>query len=502
MKRKIVLVIIVIIAICIFTIVSFANEKESNAIQLDNPILANYQLQKYDTKCFEVEILEELEEIPEVEINSYNLMQFLNKDINNSFIKNELIYDSFMERECQRIVYNDYEIEIDNGGHIVKYKNYEDYSVVDKSRKNYMENEILPEIDYLIKEEDDLRTIISKIESVYNLEGYEQIACNGDVKEAWIISWCKKYGDIYNPYECFNITIDSKDGSVISFGRNDLIPNSIEPLISNNQAKVFAQEIIEKINSDIKEIELSFVKANFYWLDGGPYKPTNFIRLAWIIRLQNESMIYIDARTGEILGGSETLSTDYGRAMQVVDGFGKIYKVNAASGGLTTLGFNQTGYVPVTWSITQTDIDWVLSRPNLYGLYLCCHGIYLGNECVLGDDIYNTNNTWEIHSTSSFGNWHLVCLDACQSSKNALFAYSFNTVVSGTAFTGWNNSISQTTSYAFYILFWNNYIGTETVLNALLDARQDCLDAGMNSGGSNYCNPGFAGDSNYWGWAW
>lgn len=205
--------------------------------------------------------------------------------------------------------------------------------------------------------------------------------------------------------------------------------------------------------------------------------------------------IYVDAVTGDIIGEDMTQS-DYARSMSTYAFYGYVERANLASEAFTRLGYNQTGYPVVTWTISQTDIDWVLSRSNLYGLYLLCHGGYHGSYSTLTD-----NSNWWIYSSTDYGNWHFVFIDACYSSLNDNWANSFSATGSGRCFVGWNISVQAGTAYDFAQRFFPR-LGYMSVGNDVVTSLWEARNAGYNESGGNICDPGFTGDSSYYGWAW
>ena len=476
---------------------------KTNFVKTEKVSSQTFTTEEYYKNYFGTEILEKLDHVPNLNSESQQLLKMEGKNIDlEKIISNNLIFDNSMKREVTRSTFETFEIEIDDKGDIVKYTNFDDYSTEDKDKKDYIEDDPLPKIEYILNSKDDLNEFVNTINNTIDLSAYELVACNGEIEGSWILSWCKKYGEVINRFECVTITLDSKDGSIIIFSKNNLKPDTFQPNITQEEAISNAQDTILKFNSKVKSVELSVVKPNYFDVVKSFESFDNIVNLAWVIYMENDSMIYVDACSGEILGGNGVLSTDYARAMQVVEGTGRVEKVNAASSGLTTLGFNQTGYPPVTWNIAQADINWQLSRPNVYGLYLCSHGFYLGDKCTLsGEDLEDGSSEWEIDSDSSYGNWHFVFLDACFSGRDGYFANSFHATTSGRCLVGWYSTISWECSYTFCMHFWSA-VGSETVWNNVVDSRQYCWDNGYSGGGSNYCNPTFNGDQYYWGWSW
>ena len=380
-------------------------------------------------------------------------------------------------------------VDVNREGDIVSYKNFDDYSTVDKDRRNYVEGKTLEKINYMLDEESDLKDIISAIEEINNLENYELIDCSNSVEGCWVLTWCKNYGnDLINAYENVNVVVDAKDGSIMLYGKNESKPNSINPIISENDAINYATNIISEYNNSNKiSTDLTFYKIN----------DESNIRLTWKISIDKNVYVYIDAITGDFLGEEFTQSSDYARSMSVSpDIVGYVERANLASQAFSTLGYNQPGYGVVTERVKLGDMIWILSRPDLYGLYLCCHGGYNGDYSTITDNV-----DWTIRSDESHGNWHFVFLDACYSSVGFNWAVSFDAVDEGECFVGWNVEVYQTTALDFARRFFPR-LGNMTVQNAVITSLWESRNNGFNEEGGNICNPGFTGDVNYYGWAW
>ena len=305
---------------------------------------------------------------------------------------------------------------------------------------------------YEIDKESKLSDIILTIEEVSELSDYKLIDCSNNIKSVWILTWCKEYENgLINPYECVNVAIDSKDGSIMLYGRNDMKPNSIIPIISDEDAIKYSNSITSKYKYDNINVNLTFTRPNFYW------------------------------ETDDFVG-------QYERAM-------------LGYNALERLGFNQTNYEPVYWSISQADIDWMLSRVDMYGLYLNCHGGVIDGKSVLADSTYLNKANWQVWSDRNLGYWHFVYLDACETSSNNNFANAFNCTGAGECFVGWNNSVYTSTALDFDRRMFPR-LGYMTVCDAVITSLWESRNAGYNVPGGNICDPGFIGDTNYYGWAW
>lgn len=133
-------------------------------------------------------------------------------------------------------------------------------------------------------------------------------------------------------------------------------------------------------------------------------------------------------------------------------------------------------------------------------VYIASHGTIRDGNNVLFDNGYFTLSNWYIWSNKSYGNWHFVFLDACYTSATNNFANSFGINGSGKCFVGWNISIENGTVIDFDRRFLPR-LGSMSVHDAVVTSLWESRNAGYNTGNA-MCNPGFIGDTNYYGWAW
>lgn len=494
------LLIFLIIILFLVSCNSYAAETLKNNSNKDS-ILTESEKQEFNINSPVEEKSQYTGEIPEISNQSKQLLKSFDKDI-SEIKETERVYDNVLNRETIRITSINAEIDLDNNGNIVSYKNLDDFSSIDKNKRDYNENEDFVKNNYEITQLSDLSDTISLIESENDLIGYELTDCSDSVEGTWILTWCKSYGnELINPYDCVNVVIDAKDGSIMLFGKNAMNPNTTVPTLTQDEAIRLADTIISKFdNKDAIDVKLTFFRPNYYWNDGELYESEDFVRLSWEVSIKDCVSVQIDAETGEVLGGAMTESTDCARSMSVVSFTGQQERATLAYNAFNRLGYNQSNYPAVSWSISQTDIDWMLSRSDMYGLYLNCHGGVSNGLSVLADASTLSNANWQVWSNNNFGNWHFVYLDACLTSSNNNFANAFHATGSGRCFVGWNISIAAVTALDFDRRFLPR-LGTMSVYDDVITSLWESRNAGYNSG--NYtCNPGFLGDTNYYGWAW
>jgi len=186
-QKSIVLMSLIIILFFASCAIYATQIKEKNNYK--DAILTEYKKQKIDVNSpVETEISKNTEvKLPEISEKSKQLLNSFNKDISTE--KNEKkIYDKTLNREVTRVTLKDAEVDFDDRGNIVGYKNFDDFLTVDKDKKDYKENEELPKVDYKIKKSSDLSDTISKIESENDLSAYKLIECSNKIESTWVLT--------------------------------------------------------------------------------------------------------------------------------------------------------------------------------------------------------------------------------------------------------------------------------------------------------------------------
>jgi hypothetical protein len=229
----------------------------------------------------------------------------------------DVIRNNFSGNVFNRVKTDHAEIDFDENGNLARFFNKDDFSTVDRDRRDYATNQSpsVPPPVIVYDSEDSLKSIIDNFVSVNQLVDYEFNGCDFDNHKIWMLAWYKKSGNgPFNPYDGVFAMIDATDGSISSFARSrfsqdNVEPNAVTPLVTKEGALSFAEQISARlgentiISANNTDTELTFFRPNFFWEDGGPYKPAGLVRLAWKVTVDNDAIIYVDARTGEILGG-------------------------------------------------------------------------------------------------------------------------------------------------------------------------------------------------------
>lgn len=399
------------------------------------------------------------------------------------------VEDTDFDRTVHRVELETFQFDVDQSGEVVSAFNYadlhdEDVGVIGGDTED---------LSAYTATKADVIALSKEIVKEYNLEDYELVECTNEIPVVWILTWNKRLTEnVLNPYDVMTVTVDAKDCSVMLMRRNTVIPDETLPLIDEKEAILKTQEIQELMGDPgVDSAVLTVFRPNYYWEFPETIQEADFVRLAWCIKLADVAVVYVDARSGEILGGSITRSVVYARAVCAVPDFdGADICVE-----LAYLGINRLGYThhlnTVNYYISQADIEYVLNDSNLKALYLSCHGgIDLLGRRYITDGV---KSGWKIYPKDiENSDYSFVFLDACNTSVTDKFANAFlGSDRTGKCFIGWNLSVYVETANYFNSHFWPR-VGTMTILDAVLIARENSIGQGFSD-----CNPGFSGDVDY-----
>jgi hypothetical protein len=342
-----------------------------------------------------------------------------------------------------------------------------------------------------VSEEVYLKDLINRIETNNSFNGnYKLVSSNAFDDNYWNLDWERNIGNgILNPHDSLKVTVNRHDYSIAAYNRFNMTPNTTQPIISESEALTAAQPVLNTIsNVNSKTLSLTVTRPNYFWNDGGPYKTADFARLAYKISVNNDAFkIYIDAVTGENLGGSISKSEN-GKAF-AYSGLDYAQEcADLANNGLRGLGYNMLPE-EVTWgSVLGTDIQNYWNGSASYAFYVDCHGT----------PTYITDNTdWWLYTTNVVGNWHFVFLDACQTGVNTGWANAFKiNGYSKRAFLGWFDIVDPLPAEEFDGYFWPEAVhqySTKSIEQAAVWAADQV---------SGYTPIRFYGDNTYNGRAW
>ena len=153
------------------------------------------------------------------------------------------------------------------------------------------------------------------------------------------ITYSKKYGDVFNPYQSISLAIESKDKNLdyfrvenLAFDNNEIViteeeainiaVNQDEKIISNEIESTKANLMIVKMNSDayerISNIDEYYKSKSADYEDRKFYSVDERVRFAWVVVItykdiygddvrkrytEGQYSYFVDSTTGEIIGG-------------------------------------------------------------------------------------------------------------------------------------------------------------------------------------------------------
>lgn len=123
----------------------------------------------------------------------------------------------------------------------------------------------------------------------------------------WQVDFCKKYDDVYNPYECIRVIFVPEVNTLKSLVIFDYTTENNPVIVTEQQsieiAKNFDEQNYHELSIKSSTATLGFTKTN-----------SSIVRKSWIVEIEyndnsftNIHTYYIDATTGDILSLNSTL---------------------------------------------------------------------------------------------------------------------------------------------------------------------------------------------------
>lgn len=286
MKQKIVnggiVIIIIIIIVCVSFVVYYNSNKGKNKI------LTNVERKKVtDIEEIEGKVEEEHIEPKNQMVNekSEKLLNYLQISLNENETVKVMQQNG---KRFKRLTKDNYEIDFDDARNISSIFIHQNFEGED-----------------VYKDRNSVQPIIDELQEILDIEQYQLVECHNQLIGSWILVWNNVLDNgIVNPLDVVVITLNAKNGEVMCYNRNEMIPDCDITIMGREKAVKFAKESVPAIKDEKEEkTELTVVNPNFYWEDGGPYQSSDLVRIAWKISYEDGAYVWIDAETGECLGG-------------------------------------------------------------------------------------------------------------------------------------------------------------------------------------------------------
>lgn len=351
-------------------------------------------------------------------------------------------------------------VKTDDANEIIHISNFKD--LYSSNRKNIAETN-----------NKKLYVIIDKIKEYYKLDKKYKLVQNKQIEEDYYqLIWQKELKEnVFNPYDSIQVIVNANDLSISSLVKFTMQIDMVDTIVTEEQAKENAFSFFNDyriIKSDI-EAQLTTFRPNYYWDNNKIKKDANFIRLAYKVQDYNNTLaVYIDAITGDNLGGGVSLSISNDSAGCF--GAGTLsystQLTDLAYDGMENLGYSNNTKL-VEYATLGESIKNFWKDDNSYAFYVTCHG----NYDVIGDD-KGEDELWALYPRDVSGNWKFVFLDACKTALNDTWTTAFNITNSSSnrAFLGWTDTVKDSNSHLFSQQFWSKLDGKKTIYNAAVEA--------------------------------
>lgn len=304
MKRKIFSTMLLVTCFLLINTVTFAlfssSEKKQNAIltgeKIDN-VNEAYQEIEYE-KLSKSNVLSNKTTIDDANLMLANINvseeNKIKEDVNIKY------YNNLMENRIEKVMSDSNTIlKMDaQTGEFISYIN------------NKTEFETCFDDEKVVKEK--AINIFNKL-NIDSKDSYELNYVEQFDDEIWRASFVKSYGEYINKGESVNFSFSPQNNEIVTLAINKIIYENNEIVINREDAIKIAEKYLEKSVATEMEIYMDIVHPNYFLQnlkgDASLYKNIPIERLAYVAKFNNEasSEIYIDATTGEVIGGNMRL---------------------------------------------------------------------------------------------------------------------------------------------------------------------------------------------------
>ncbi|KIR03232.1 hypothetical protein P261_02047 [Lachnospiraceae bacterium TWA4] len=459
-KRGILLALVVVFVVASYNLVQAAGSKN-----LKKSLLSEGKLTEISSDSYESVTEEKLTKTLSSKIDKNKVLKELDTSSTNiiSFNKVDNKYEPNVQYEAS---YNDGSvIEYDNQMEIVSYSNFDE--------------------DTQISSDTSYEDILNVLKAEYNIDTtykYTSVEDDGDV----VFSWEKfdSENNCTNRYDSLVVRMNDELTKVLLINRFNDFYEPISSKISEESAKQLALSVKEEFN-EVTSCTMDYIKPNFFWDEEDvAYEKANIVRLVYNVEVDNINMVYVDAETGEVIGGDVKKGVN-DSGIFTYDGF----KYATQSSNLAKTAFGKLGYnnkiTRISSELRTTVYAYMVSDDKAYGLYVNSHGT---------KRTLSTGGRVVLYADEVVGNWHFVFLDACSTAEDTTWANAFKiNNHSKRAFLGWTKIVAVTDAYDFCRYFWPE----TTARNHSNSIRQAAVWAASKVPGSGTTPIRFYGDRNY-----
>ena len=261
-------------------------------------------------------------------------------------------------------------------------------------------------------------------------------------------------------FDTYSIYIDEtyvELASLFKTSSNYICPRNALTITSSDALAIARSILNMEDTSQSYNVELATAKTNTFF-DGSLAE--GIVRLAYIVETDSHT-VYVDAYTGDVLGG-DIFKTVKGGAVGT-----PVLSTTTSSLGLAQMKLHAMGYYTTTTSVTK---KFATAIPNLLNSAFYCTGHGMA-DCLVGTDSLTDEDSVFYASSVPSGDYKFVFLDACNTAsaqwKNA---FGISNTSTNKAFLGWAQTVKADAALEFCEFFWNEISSTTSVRQAAINA--------------------------------
>ena len=206
-------------------------------------------------------------------------------DSNSSNLKTSVKYDELQDKTLYEIGNVKYFIDMDTNNNLV--------GIYSKSLSTAQETSTLNNDqakEYILNKYNELN--LPKEYELNYVEKYDDLI--------WQANFEKNYDGIYNKYESVKVFFIPDTDEIVALTVFNEPAKSSEISVSEEEATLTAAEKLDLSTDEIVSAELTMEKSNTFYDESNS---NSSIHSTWVITASDNSIIYIDAETNEVIGG-------------------------------------------------------------------------------------------------------------------------------------------------------------------------------------------------------
>lgn len=221
--------------------------------------------------------------------------------LENSIVKN---YNNALESRTETVISNDdaiLKINSESNELIAYISNNTEFEKNTLSKEQVQEKAI---------------SIFNNLKNINKVD-YELIYIEQFDDEIWRAGFAKKYDGLINDNESIKFSFSPSNNELVTLAINNIAYANNNVVLTENDAREIANFYMNNSEGNDMTIELDIVRPNYFYSelngDDSIYVKIPETRKAYVARFNNEaeSEVYIDATTGEVIGGNMILGGEY-----------------------------------------------------------------------------------------------------------------------------------------------------------------------------------------------